>query len=150
MSLKRKVIVYVVQKGKLLVFRHTEFSYEEVGIQVPAGTIQDDESPESAAARELQEETGYAGFKIVAFLGSSTYDMNPEKSEIHERYFFLAEPTEPLPERWKSKESHDQQAPPTNFECFWIPLERGHILQSGQGVLLGKINTALLQKFDSA
>ena len=36
---KKKVIVYVVKDEKLLVFRHVDFSYEEVGVQVPGGTI---------------------------------------------------------------------------------------------------------------
>lgn len=30
-----KVLCYVVREGHLLVFRHVDFSYEEVGIQVP-------------------------------------------------------------------------------------------------------------------
>lgn len=137
--IKKKVIVYVVKDGKLLVFRHTDFSYEEVGIQVPAGTIKDNENPEIAALRELQEETGYSGFRIVRSLGTSTYDMTPEKSEIHERYFFLAEPTHEIPDRWKSQEDHDGLQEPTHLECFWIPIEHGHILQAGQGSMLSKI-----------
>lgn len=136
---KKKVIVYVVKDGKLLVFRHTDFSYEEVGIQVPAGTIKDNENPEIAALRELQEETGYSGFRIVRSLGTSTYDMTPEKPEIHERYFFLAEPTQEIPDRWKSQEDHDGLQEPTRLECFWIPIEHGHILQAGQGSMLSKI-----------
>lgn len=35
---KEKVLCYVVRDGRLLVFRHLNYSYEEVGIQVPAGT----------------------------------------------------------------------------------------------------------------
>lgn len=136
---KRKVIVYAVRQGKLLVFRHTDFSYEEVGIQVPAGTIKEGEEPEVAALRELKEETGYDSFNIVSFLGTAVYDMAPEKNELHERYFYLAEPNQNLPERWKSKEEHDGEMPPTHFECFWIPLNHGHILQAGQGAMLSKI-----------
>ena len=34
---KDKVLCYVVRDGRLLVFRHTDYSSEEVGIQVPAG-----------------------------------------------------------------------------------------------------------------
>lgn len=134
---KRKVVVYVISNHKLLVFRHVDFSYEEVGIQVPAGTIELDESPEVAAMRELQEETGYSCFKIIRQLGVQDYDMTPYRKEIQERLFFLAEPTEDLPERWASSEGD------IKFECFWIPLESAHILQSGQGAMLSKAFEAL-------
>ena len=30
---------------------------------------------------------------------------------------------------------------PIRFECFWIPLAAGHVLQSGQGALLGRLPT---------
>lgn len=131
-----KVIVYCVNDGKLLVFRHTDFSFEEVGIQVPAGTIRENESPRDAALRELQEETGQGDFEIVRELGILTYDMTPYRNEIQHRHFFLAKPTASLPDRWKSAEKHDGTQLLTNFECFWIPLETGHILQAGQGALL--------------
>ncbi len=134
---KKKVIVYVISNNKLLVFRHVDFSYEEVGIQVPAGTIEQDESPEVAAMRELQEETGYSCFKIIKQLGVQDYDMTPYRKEIQERHFFLAEPTEDLPERWASSEGG------IKFECFWIPLESAHVLQSGQGSMLSKAFEAL-------
>ncbi|SCF88889.1 MULTISPECIES: NUDIX domain-containing protein [unclassified Streptomyces] len=47
---KDKVLVYVVRDGRLLVFRHTDYSYEEVGIQVPAGSIRPGETPEAASS----------------------------------------------------------------------------------------------------
>src|SRR3989344_5418146 len=91
---KQKVVVYVIKNDKLLVFRHKDFSYEEVGIQVPAGSIEKDENPEVAALRELEEETGYDCFQIVdpRPLGIEKYDMTPYRLEIQERYFFLAIP----------------------------------------------------------
>lgn len=49
-----KVLCYVVRDGRLLVFRHTGYSYEEVGIHVPAGSMRADETPEDAALRESQ------------------------------------------------------------------------------------------------
>ena len=138
-SIKQKVVVYCVKDDKLLVFRHSDFSYEEVGIQVPAGSIKEGELPADAALRELQEETGKECFEIVKFLGTGAYDMTPTYRGIKERHFFLARPTGELPERWESEEKHDGNQAPTHFKCFWIPLTRGHILESGMGAMLYKI-----------
>lgn len=120
-------------------FRHTDFSYEEVGIQVPAGTLKDGEEPEAGAMRELTEETGYGCFRIVRLLGTATYNKLPTSAQLHERHYFLAEPTDMLPERWNSQEDHDGLQPPTHLECFWIPIERGHILSAGMGQMLYKL-----------
>lgn len=137
---KDKVLCYVVRgDGKLLVFRHTDYSYEEVGIQVPAGSVRDGETPEAAALREACEETGLKDFKIVRKLGETEYDISPYRFEIQQRHVFHLELTEPTPERWMSQEDHDGEQAPTRFECFWIPLEAAHILQSGQGALLGRL-----------
>ena len=137
---KQKVVVYCVKDGKLLVFRHLDFSYEEVGVQVPAGSIRSGESEQEAALRELKEETGHDMFEIVSALGTATYDMTPHRDEIQERHFFLAKPTADLPERWHSQENHDGAQSPTKFECFWIPPAQAHVLQSGQGALLWKLS----------
>ncbi|MGW3499047.1 NUDIX hydrolase [Streptomyces sp. NPDC001020] len=134
-----KVLCYVVRDGKLLVFRHTDYSYEEVGIQVPAGSIREDETPEAAALREAREETGLKGFAIMRKLGETEYDISPYRFELQRRHVFHLKLTEPTPERWMSQEDHDREQEPTHFECFWIPLEAAHILQSGQGALLGRL-----------
>ncbi|MGL4339324.1 MAG: NUDIX hydrolase [Nocardioides sp.] len=139
-SVKEKVLVYVVRDDRLLVFRHTDYTYEEVGIQVPAGSIRPGETPEEAALREASEETGLSEFKIVRKLGEADYDVSPYRLEIQHRHFFQLEINEPTKERWTSQEDHDGEQVPTNFECFWMPLEAAHILQSGQGALLGKLS----------
>ncbi len=134
-----KVLCYIVRDGRLLVFRHIDCSYEEVGIQVPAGSIRTGETPEAAALREASEETGLKGFKIVRKLGETTYDISPYRFELQRRHVFHLEVTEPTTERWASQEDHDGEQEPTHFECFWIPLEAAHVLQSGQGALLGHL-----------
>ncbi|CAN3983845.1 NUDIX hydrolase [Kitasatospora purpeofusca] len=136
---REKVLAYVVRDGRLLVFRHTDHGYEEVGIQVPAGSICPDETPEDAALREAREETGLTAFTIVRKLGETEYDLTPYRYEIQRRHIFHLALAEPTPERWTSQESHDGTRPPTAFECFWLPLETAHILQSGQGALLGRL-----------
>jgi 8-oxo-dGTP pyrophosphatase MutT (NUDIX family) len=137
-----KALCYIVRGGRLLVLRHTDYSYEQVGIQVPAGTIREGEAPEAAAVREACEETGLTGLRVVRKLGEAEYDMSPYRFEIQRRHVFLLELTEPAPERWASQENHDGEQEPTRFECFWIPLAAAHVLQSGQGALLGRLSDA--------
>ena len=128
-----KVLAYVVRDGYLLVFKHKDYSREEVGVQVPAGTTNQGESAEEAVMRELKEETGFSSFKIVSKLGINEYDITPYRNEIQSRHFFLIESTEDLPERWDGRESN------IVFEFFWIPLKNAHVLQSGQGSMINKI-----------
>jgi 8-oxo-dGTP pyrophosphatase MutT (NUDIX family) len=138
-TLTRKVLVYCLREGRLLVFRHVDYAWEKVGIQVPAGTIKDGETVEAAALRELQEETGFQGFAIDSILGTTWYDLSPLRSELHERYFVRAHPTEDLPERWRSQEDHDGMRPPTRYECFWLHLADAHVLQAGQSAMIWRL-----------
>jgi len=135
----RKALVYCLREDRILVFRHLDYSWEEVGLQVPAGSIRTGEAPAAAALREVTEETGYDCFAIEEFLGTALYDLSPYRPEIQERYFFRARPTGRLPDRWQSQENHDGTAPPTRLECFWIPIVAAHVLQAGQGALLGRL-----------
>lgn len=134
-----KVVCYVVRNERLLVFRHRDYSDEEVGIQVPAGTIRSHETPEEAALREAREETGLDGFAIVRKLGVTEYDVTPYRYEIQRRHVFQLELQCGAPERWVSEETHDGAQLPTTFECCWISLSAAHVLQSGQGALLGRL-----------
>jgi hypothetical protein len=52
------------------------------------------------------------------------------------RQLHVHEPTE---QRWPSQELHDGHQPPARLERFWIPLRNAHILQAGQGALIGAI-----------
>ncbi|MGW4326006.1 NUDIX domain-containing protein [Nocardia sp. NPDC004573] len=81
-SIKEKVVVYVVRDGKLLVFRHPDFSWEEVGIQDSRRSIRAGETSESSAVREAREETGLSEFEIVRKLGEADYNMSPYRFEI--------------------------------------------------------------------
>lgn len=136
MQVRRKAVVYCVRGDELLVFTQPDSPLMS-GIQVPAGTVREDERPIDAARRELAEETGQLGFDLCAFLGCAFYDQRPYRDELHERFFYLARPTRALPDRWRGSEQHDGRQAPTSFDFFWIPLRLGHVLAAGQGALLG-------------
>ncbi|MGL4745232.1 MAG: NUDIX hydrolase [Dermatophilaceae bacterium] len=138
----QKVACYIVQAGRLLVFRHLDEAWDESGLQVPAGTIERSETPEAAALREASEETGLTTLHIVRKVGESRYDMAPYRSETHHRHVFHLEIDETTPERWVSVEDDpDDGSEPRRFECYWIPLAQGHVLSGGQGAFLGSLLT---------
>ena len=63
-----KVTAFVTRERdgvrELLVFKHPK-----AGIQIPAGTVEDGENPETAVKREVYEETGLQTVKIEKSLG---------------------------------------------------------------------------------
>lgn len=138
--LVQKVVGYVVRDDRLLVFSHDDIPLEVVGVQVPAGTIEDDEPPAVAVVREVLEETNLQT-RVVRALGVERYDVWPSKPEVHERHFFqLAPMDEDLQEQWGAGEpSPSGDGPPQRWTCRWIPLEQAHVLCAGFGARLGRI-----------
>lgn len=67
-STVEKVTAFVTRERngarELLLFRHPT-----AGIQIPAGTVEDGETPEAAVIREVYEETALRGVKIEQSLG---------------------------------------------------------------------------------
>lgn len=106
-EVRDKALCYVVRDGRLLVFRHVDASPEEVGLQVPAGSVRPGETPEAAALREGREETGLTGLRVVRPLGVVEYDITPYRFEVQRRHVFHLEVDGPVPERWTSFEEHD-------------------------------------------
>src|SRR5690348_12374526 len=86
-ALKRKVFAYITHTDRLLVFRHP--TAPEVGIQVPAGTVQAGEPPAVAVLREAAEETGLDGLRLARLLGEQLRRMADfGRDEVHHRYFY--------------------------------------------------------------
>lgn len=91
MKTKRKVLAYIT-KGEepnleLLVFEHKH--EPEAGLQVPGGTIEEDELLIDALYREVYEETGIAREEL-SFLGKvNKYNYYPKNKDIaYERNIF--------------------------------------------------------------
>jgi prevent-host-death family protein len=148
-----KVVAYITQVGAkghaplLLVFSHP--FHPEAGIQVPAGTIKDGESPEVAVIREVREETGLSELKIRSFLGMREYDLSPYgRDEVQRRHFFHLEFHGETPAIWRHYENDPSEGGPgpIEFEFFWVRFP-GEVpeLAGGQGELLSKMGSSMTQ-----
>jgi 8-oxo-dGTP pyrophosphatase MutT (NUDIX family) len=103
---------------RLLVFSHPESP--SAGIQVPAGGIDLGEDPATAAVREAEEETGYAGFTVERFVDRQLIsEVRRGRLELHDRCFFHLVPPAGLPDQWRHGEGvgTDGCIP---FDFFWI------------------------------
>ncbi len=126
MIVKRKAFAYITHQNRLLVFEHA--AYPDAGIQVPAGSIEPDETPEQGVMREAYEETGLEGLKIVEYLAEVKRDLSSQGiAEIHHRYFFHLTCDHVPPETWSHMETNrsDGNPEPLEFRFYWAALPDG-------------------------
>ena len=112
----QKVVAYITNGRRQLVFKHTEL--HEAGIQVPAGTVDPGEDPQTAVLREAFEETGLFDLELVRGLGKRTSERDGSNYIRH--FFHLHCPGQP-PERWCHMEENPSggSAEPIEFELYW-------------------------------
>jgi 8-oxo-dGTP pyrophosphatase MutT (NUDIX family) len=67
-------IIAVTEKNELLLVRQFRHAVAEMTLELPAGHVEKDETPEQAARKELLEETGHVAekFELLASLSPST------------------------------------------------------------------------------
>lgn len=138
MSVVEKAVCYVIAEDRLLVFTHADTDILATGVQVPAGTVRDDESAAQAAERELFEETGLRG-AVTRSLGTEFYDLAPLRDEVALRHFFRLEVVDPeVSAVWQAGEADPATGDsPISWTCRWIPLAQAHVLAGGLGARLG-------------
>lgn len=141
----RKVMAYITQGRRLLVFVHPYAP--DAGVQIPGGTLLPGETPEAGALREAREETGLDALRVVAFLGMREFDYRPHgRDELHLRYFYHLECLQSTPESWRHDEMDpsDGSTEPIPLEFYWVAWPgKAPDLAGEQGALLGTLNSPL-------
>jgi len=127
MKTVRKVFAYLIRDNKILVFKHLD--HPDAGIQVPAGTVEENESIEHAILREVEEETNLSKCKIVQFLGEKEF-YSEKYNELHIRHFFELSSDDPkfYLETWQHGETKsdfhmteiDRQYGMIRYSFFWL------------------------------
>ncbi len=140
-----KVTAYITCNNQLLVFSQPEFP--EAGIQIPSGTVGEDEDLDEAVLREAFEETGLVGLTIESFLGTCIYDMRSitgKNVDVHRHYYHLSSPGPSNGKRWQHWESDPSEGAtgPILFELYWVDYpDDVPELSAALGDMLHKIKT---------
>jgi ADP-ribose pyrophosphatase YjhB (NUDIX family) len=137
----RKAIAYVTRGGpagapELLVFEHRD--YPEAGTQVPAGTLDEGETPEDAAVREVEEESGLEGCRLLKKLAVCDWP-NPETGQMNERHVFHLAAPPGTAEKWTWVETDGgivSELEGYVFQFRWIRLDGAIELAGNQGDFL--------------
>ncbi len=88
------IILPVTEDGRFVLVRQYRHARGRMSLEFPAGQIDDGETPEQAARRELLEETGFTAAKMIP-LGRGGLALNRDSTSQH---LFLARGVRSMPD----------------------------------------------------
>ncbi|MEH2168596.1 MAG: NUDIX domain-containing protein [Nostoc sp.] len=114
--------------------------------------MEESEEPSETVLREIYEESGVKGVRIIELLGIYQYNMTPYRNEIQERYVYYLELTQPTPSTWRHWEIHPSTSKNSiSFDFYWVRLDGSDLgLAGGQGYFLSKLVDKTKNSGDSA
>jgi ADP-ribose pyrophosphatase YjhB (NUDIX family) len=135
-----RVAVYVTRDSgnglEVLVFDHRDFP--EAGTQVPAGGVDAGENLETAALREVAEETGVEDIVLTGSLGIQQRP-HPDTGQPRVTIFYHAT-TSDTGGKWEHTVSAGDSDSGMVFTCFYLPIEKAiGLLPDLQDEFLGQL-----------
>ncbi|MFJ7413364.1 NUDIX domain-containing protein [Streptomyces sp. NPDC098077] len=135
-----RVAAYVIRRHPfpaLLVFDHADVP--EAGTQVPAGGVVPGEDPERAVLREVAEETGLTGARVVRRIAVDARP-HPETGQPRLTTFLLLDAPPDGPSAWEHRVGGDGADAGMRFACRFAPLPLEHPLADAQDAWLGLVD----------
>jgi ADP-ribose pyrophosphatase YjhB (NUDIX family) len=114
---RKRVVGYVTRGRDLLVFEHAGV------LQVPAGRIDYDETLEEGLLREVEEETGVTGLRVVEVLADADEVDRLYGVLAHRSCAFHAVVEHGGPDAWAHPVTGTGMDAGMVFPCSWVPLD---------------------------
>ncbi len=144
-AVRQRVACYVTRPSdagpQLLVFEHVaDDPSHPSGVQVPAGGKTAFEAVETAALREVEEESGLTGLTFQAQLGAVERGVRDPAGPSITTYVHVTAPAGGPP-AWEHTVSGEGEDAGMTFACRWEPLPLGFDLAAGQAAYLDHLPT---------
>jgi ADP-ribose pyrophosphatase YjhB (NUDIX family) len=134
---RRRVIGYVTRGRELLVFEHGGV------FQVPAGRIDHEETLEEGLVREVEEETGVTGLRIVGELADADEVDRLYGVLVHRSWAFHAVVDGGGPDAWDHQVAGTGMDAGMVFPCRWLPLKDRPLLWGKPDPLVEKLRMSI-------
>ena len=137
-----KVIAYITRafenRTQVLVFEHQDMP--EAGVQVPAGTLEPNESLEAAVLREVHEEAGIHFSGKAKQIGRFKW-FRADRNELHYRNVFHLKSDITLKDEWLHEVSGHGEDHQMIFRFYWMDIEKAEkVLEVDQGKYLALLD----------
>lgn len=117
---RRRVVAYITREcghgRELLVFDDPK--HPETGVQLPAGRLDPGEELEPALLREIEEEAGLTGLRVVGEL----HGFEAHYESRYENHGFHLAADADLPDRWQHVVYGDGDDAGLTFRYRWVPI----------------------------
>lgn len=122
---RKRVVAYVTRersaRAELLTIEHRDLA--ELGLQVPAGRIDAQESLTDGLCREVEEETGLRDVRIVGKLADADEFERLYGPAAHRSWAFHAVTGADGPDEWEHAVTGTGMDASLVYVCRWVPLE---------------------------
>lgn len=139
--IRQRVVAYVTRdrggRIELLTIEHRDIP--DAGIQVPAGRLDPDEELEDGLHREVEEETGVTGVKIVRQLADDEEFECLYGKGAHESFAFHAVTGADGPDGWEHHITGTGADAGFTYLCRWVPLGADLLLWGRPNPLLERL-----------
>ncbi|HEY3050420.1 MAG TPA: NUDIX domain-containing protein [Gaiellaceae bacterium] len=134
---RKRVVGYVTRGRKLLVFEHAGTT------QLPAGRVDHDETLVEGLVREVEEETGVAGVRVVSELADAAEFARLFGPAAHESHAFHALTDAETPGTWTHQITGTGMDSGISVPCRWVALDERPLIWGKADPLVDRLRMSI-------